>query len=121
MKIVILGAALFLALPAVAAAQSTTPTPPTVPPRVRPMPIPGLYPPGLNGFDQSHVEMERLRRDGAGTRAQRRERAERLAALVNSGQCQAAHDAAIQERDRVMAERIGNVCRPAAIAATPAS
>lgn len=114
MKIVILGAALLMALPAVAVAQAAKPAL-YVPPPLVVMHVPGQ--PGISGLYQSDQEMERLRRDGSGTRAERRERAERLAALINNGQCQAAHDAAIQEHDQVMAERIGDVCRPATTAA----
>jgi hypothetical protein len=113
MKTLILGAALLLALPAAATAQTATPAP-LLPQPLVVMRAPNLY--GISAFDQSDVERERLRRDGAGTPTERRERAERLAALVNSGQCQAAHDAALQERDRVMAARIDQVCRPATAA-----
>jgi hypothetical protein len=113
LKTLILGTALLLALPAAAAAQTATPAP-LLPQPLVVMPVQGLH--GISNVDQADAERERLRRDGAGTPTERRERAERLAVLVNGGQCQAAHDAALEERDRVMAARIARVCRPAAAA-----
>jgi hypothetical protein len=38
------------------------------------------------------------------------ERAERLAALVNAGQCHEAHRIALAEGDNAMAQRIATVC-----------
>ena len=108
MKVLLLGASLLLAFPAAAAAQSaTTGSLPSPPPPIR---IPGMV--DSTPFDQTSAQVARLRRDGGGTPSQRRERAARLAELVNSGQCQAAHDIAVREGDRIMAERIGDVCRP---------
>ena len=108
MKALILGAGLLLALPAAAAAQSAPE------PSLPSASVPRLVIPGNLSRGYEPREMERLRRDGGGTSSQRRERAERLAELVNSGQCQAAHDIAVREGDRIMAERIGDVCRPSA-------
>jgi hypothetical protein len=112
MKALLLGASLLLAFPAAAAAQSApgaTSVPPPPSASVGRLVIPGNL---STGYEPR--EMARLRRDGGGTSSQRRERAERLVALVNSGQCQAAHDIAVREGDRIMAERIGDVCRPSA-------
>ena len=109
MKALLVGASLLLILPAAAAAQSANMSPIPLPPPAAKSIVSST---GINGFDQSRLAAERLRRDGAGTPTQRRERAGRLAEMVNSGQCQAAHDTALRERDRVMAERISEVCHP---------
>lgn len=109
MKALLLGASLLLAFPAAAAAQSANsgPSLPPPPPNIR---VSGMI--NSVAFEPTAAQSARLRRDGGGTSSQRRERAERLAEMVNSGQCQAAHDIAVREGDRIMAERIGDVCRP---------
>lgn len=40
----------------------------------------------------------------------RMSRAERLAALINEGKCEEAHAAALEEGDRRLARRIGQLC-----------
>lgn len=59
---------------------------------------------------QTESMRDRLRMARAGSPAERRERAARLAELVNAGECEAAQRAAVAERDNVMAERISQVC-----------
>lgn len=107
MKILVLAAGFLLALPAAAAAQSATKGPS----------LPSSSLNTIDGFRSTHRDMVEYRRNAGGTWTQRRERAERLVVLVNSGQCEAARDEALLEGDRIMAARIEEVCQPAAAAA----
>lgn len=68
----------------------------------------------INGLDRMNqltgdAHRQQLTRR-AGTAAQRAERADRLVALVNAGQCGTAYQTAIDENDREMAQRIREVC-----------
>ena len=79
----------------------------------------------INGIERmnqvtSEAERQQMTRR-AGTAAQRAERAERLSALVNAGQCRTAYETAVAEHDRSMAQRIGQVCTASAESGGPAT
>lgn len=106
-----LASTLFLPLPVLAQT-----APPASPPAL-PMPAPEL--PRLNTNPQSGDLLGEIYRQTLDSRARlavqntspaRLRRAERVAALINAGDCAGAEALAVQERDRRLAGRVAEVC-----------
>ncbi len=85
----------------------------------RVVPPPPTFPAGEGPVERARQDTFRDDQTGAGGRARREqqereristERARRLAALVNAGQCREAHRIALAEGDPAMAQRIATVC-----------
>lgn len=93
-------------------AQTTPPPRPQVlPPQERTIRIPDQ----INGGLTRQAVLYRAQRESQEAELAQRnregmERAERLAALVNQGQCRTAYDTAIAENDPMMARKIHQAC-----------
>ncbi len=100
-------AAAFFALSSTTAVAQTAPPPPILRPTPPPRPVDSY-------LTFNAALLESMRTSGEALSAQdnreRWRRAERLAELVNNGQCKTAHRIALEEGDEVMAARIVTAC-----------
>lgn len=108
--LVLMSAGLILSA-STAVAQTPPPPPPVQTPRPVPPPLP------VDGYLTFNAALQdSLRNSPEAVSAQenreRWKRAERLAELINQGQCKTAHRIATQEGDEVMAARIVTACTP---------
>lgn len=109
MKAFFLGIAV-LALPVAATAQQAPASQHPVATSYSPVIQRSSIPPYTGDMGLTESMRERLQSARAGSPEERRERAARLAELVNAGQCEAARSVAVAEHDLPMADRIAEVC-----------
>ncbi len=108
---------LLMLIPASTLAQTTTPQP-NLPQSVQLVPSTHAYMvaaspvPGPLDWDANRQRVnDRTRQVLDNTSPARLDRAERVAALLDAGDCSAAQALAIQENDRRLARRVGTICQ----------
>lgn len=94
-----------MAGPALAQNPPQTPSPPP-----RPVIEPRSYVENFREFEGDAWRNQMTRQATENVSPARADRANRLSAMINAGDCQGAHETAVEEGDRRMARRIAAAC-----------